>query len=60
MCNGSKSHKPFSINNCNGVTGFFAVFSGIPGEMFGVAASGFNPNGIEAFSPGLRASRYPG
>ena len=21
MCNGSKSHKPFSINNCNGVTG---------------------------------------
>jgi hypothetical protein len=21
ICNGSKSHKPFSINNCNGVTG---------------------------------------
>jgi hypothetical protein len=21
MCNGSKSHNPFSINNCNGVTG---------------------------------------
>src|ERR1035438_7197615 len=20
MCNGSKSHKPFSINNCNGIT----------------------------------------
>ena len=28
--------------------------------MFGVAAWVFNPNGIEAFSPGWRASRYPG
>ena len=39
---------------------FFAVFSGIPSHV-GKAATGFaNPNGIEAFSPGLRATSYPG
>jgi hypothetical protein len=39
---------------------FLDVFIGIPREMFGAAALVFNPKGIKAFSPGLRASRYPG
>jgi hypothetical protein len=47
MCNGSKSHKPFSINNCNGVTGFFAVFSGIPKDAWGDAIGFSIPTGLK-------------
>jgi hypothetical protein len=38
---------------------FLDVFSGIPGEMFGVAASGFNPNGIGSFSPRVARLALP-
>jgi hypothetical protein len=39
---------------------FLDVFGGIPGDVLVGTIWFFNPNGIEAFSPGLRASRYPG
>jgi hypothetical protein len=32
---------------------FFAVFGGMPGEVVGAAIAFANPEGIEAFSPGL-------
>src|ERR1039458_10061000 len=54
---------PIGLDRAGRVRGelwFFAVFSGIPGDA-GKTAKGFaNPKGIEASSPGLRASRYPG
>jgi hypothetical protein len=43
-----------------GVAGFFAVFGGMAGDIEGVIVGFANPNGIEAFSPGLRGTSYPG
>jgi hypothetical protein len=40
--------------------GFFAVFSGIPSIGWNAAIGFANPGGIEALSPGLRGTSYPG
>jgi len=58
-CNGWKSRKSLQINMCNGVTGFFAVFSGIESGSFSMAREHprFNPKGIASSSPGLARRR---
>ena len=40
MCNGSKSHKPFSINNCNGVTGVPHLTGMPPMTRMGISERG--------------------
>ena len=41
MCNGSKSHNPFSINNCNGVTGVPHLTWVPPMTRMGGSSGGF-------------------
>jgi hypothetical protein len=43
-----------------GLRWFLAVFDGIASTILCVADGFANPKGIEAFSPGLRGTSYPG